>query len=246
MNHFPLIGISGSVSKNERELSVSACYTNALLTAGAIPVILSPHMDDGVLSACLDTLNGILLAGGNDVDPNRYGDEPLDELGEVNPLRDDFEIRLVKMAAERSMPVLGICRGIQSLNVAMGGTLWQDIPSQYRRTDGRKGLAHSQTRADHFTSHCVTIEKETLLYRVIGEATIRVNTFHHQAVRMPAPCLRVGACASDGLIESVEHPSLPFFLGVQWHPERYFDRDKTAMALFQAFTDAAKAYSGKK
>ena len=246
MNHYPLIGISGSVSKNERELSVNACYTNGLIKAGALPVIISPHMEGEVLEACLDKLDGILLAGGNDVDPNRYGDEPLDELGEVNPLRDDFEIRLVRKAAERGMPVFGICRGIQSMNVAMGGTLWQDIPSQYRRPDGRKGVAHSQTRADHFTSHGVKIEKDSLLYRVIGKEDIMVNTFHHQAVRKPADCLVVGAHATDGLIESVEHPGLPFFLGVQWHPERYFDRDDTAMNLFSAFAEAAKAYAAKK
>ena len=246
MNHYPLIGISGSVSKNERELSVNACYTNGLIKAGALPVIISPHMEGEVLEVCLDKLDGILLAGGNDVDPNRYGDDPLDELGEVNPLRDDFEIRLVRKAAERGMPVFGICRGIQSMNVAMGGTLWQDIPSQYRRPDGRKGVAHSQTRADFYTSHRVLIEEDSRLMQLIGKREIRVNSFHHQAVMQPAPCMKVSAHASDGVIEGIEHPDLPFFMGVQWHPERYFDRDETAMVLFSALCEAAKVYQSPK
>lgn len=246
MNRFPMIGISGSISKTEKEMSIQTCYTNALMRAGAVPVLLCLNLDDAMLAACLDTLDGVLLAGGNDVSPDRYGHEPINELGEVNPLRDEFEGRLVRMAVAREMPVFGICRGIQSMNVAMGGTLWQDVPSQFHRTDGKPSLAHSQTRADYYTSHSVNINKETLLYSVIGEETIRVNTFHHQAVRDPAPGLLVGAHATDGLIESIEHPSLPFFLGVQWHPERYFDRDQTAMSLFSAFVSASKTYFEKK
>lgn len=246
MNRYPLIGISGSISKDEKELFLPSCYTNALMIAGAMPVLLSPTMNDGMLSACLESLDGVLLAGGNDVAPDMYGHDPINELGEVNPARDHFEGRLVRMAAERHMPVLGICRGIQSMNVAMGGTLWQDIPSQYRTVQGEKGLAHSQTRADFYTSHRVVIEKGTLLDRVISKEEIWVNSFHHQAVRDPAPGMNVVARATDGLIEAIEHPTLPFFLGVQWHPERYFDRDQTAMALFSAFVDAAKVHQSKR
>lgn len=245
MNQYPLIGISGSIAKTEKEMSIQTCYTNALLKAGAVPVLLCPNLDDDMLRACMNTLDGILLAGGNDVAPDCYGHEPINELGEVNPLRDDFEGRLVRMAAQMKMPVFGICRGIQSINAAMGGTLWQDVPSQFCRADGAPKLAHSQTRADFYTSHRVLIEKDTLLYRIIGEEDIRVNSFHHQAVWNPAPGMVVGAHATDGLIESIELPEQPFFLGVQWHPERYFDRDRTAMALFDAFVAAAKAYHCK-
>ena len=246
MNHYPLIGISGSISKTEKEMSIQTCYTNALMKAGAMPVLLCPNMDDDMLSACLDTLDGVLLAGGNDVAPDQYGQDPVDELGEVNPLRDHFECRLVRMAAQRNMPVLGICRGIQSMNVAMGGTLWQDIPSQYRTADGQKGTAHSQTRADFYLSHRVNLEEGTLLYSLIGQKEIRVNSFHHQAVRDAAPGLTIGAHASDGLIESIEDPDKAFFLGVQWHPERYFDHDETAMVLFAALAKAAREYAAKK
>ncbi len=246
MNHYPLIGISGSISKTEKEMSIQTCYTNALMKAGALPVLLCPHMDDAMLRQCLNGLDGLLLAGGNDVAPDRYGHDPIDELGEVNPLRDDFEGRLVRMAAEMKMPVLGICRGIQSINVAMGGTLWQDVPSQYRTAEGRKGIAHSQTRADFYPSHRVTIEENTMLMKLIGQREIRVNSFHHQGVREAAPCMNVVAHASDGLIEAIEHPGLPFFLGVQWHPERYFDRDATAMALFDGLAQAARTYQSQR
>lgn len=242
MKTYPLIGISGSVSKSEKEMSIQTYYTNALMKAGAIPVLLCPNLDDAMLRECMEGLDGILLAGGNDVSPDRYGHDPIDELGEVNPLRDEFEGRLVRMAAEMQMPVLGICRGIQSINVAMGGTLWQDVPSQYRTAGGAKGIAHSQTRADFYPSHRVLIEENTMLMKLIGQREIRVNSFHHQGVRDTAPCMKVAAYASDGLIEAIEHPDLPFFLGVQWHPERYFDRDRTAMVLFDALAEAARKY----
>ena len=240
MKRYPVIGISGSISKSEKELSINAGYNKALMTAGAVPVLLTPFLSDDMLSACLDGLDGLLLAGGNDVAPDRYGHDPINELGEVNPLRDEFECRLIRMAVERKMPILGICRGIQSMNVAMGGTLWQDVPSQFVPAQKQEKLAHSQTRADCYTSHRVIIEPGSMLHRIIGQQEIRVNSFHHQGVREPAPGLAVAAHASDGLIESIEHPGLPFFLGVQWHPERYFDRDETAMALFSALVEAAK------
>lgn len=246
MNHYPLIGVSGSINKTEKELSIQMCYLNALAKAGAIPALLYPTLDDERLHDCLNGLDGVLLSGGVDVAPDRYGHDPINELGEVNPLRDDFEIRLVQAAAQMRMPVLGICRGIQSINVAMGGTLWQDIPTQYRTADGQKGMAHAQTRADFYTSHRVTIEEGTLLARVIGQREINVNSFHHQAVRDTAPCLKAVAHAADGIIEGIEHPDLPFFLGVQWHPERYFDRDATAMALFCAFAGAARNYQNQR
>jgi len=246
MNNYPLIGISGSISKTEKEMSIQTCYTNALMKAGALPVLLCPNMDDAMLNQCMSGLDGILLAGGNDVSPDRYGHDPIDELGEVCPLRDDFEGRLVRMAAEMKMPVLGICRGIQSINVAMGGTLWQDVPSQYRTAEGTKGIAHSQTRADFYTSHRVFIEENSMLMQLIDEREIRVNSFHHQGVRDVASGMNVAAHASDGLIEAIEHPDLPFFLGVQWHPERYFDRDRTAMVLFEALAEAARVYHSKR
>jgi len=240
--HIPLIGISGSIDKDETEHFIMRSYTSALLQAGAAPVLLSPDMEGETLQACLDRLDGVLLAGGNDVSPVMYGATPVQELGEVNPLRDRFEMRLVKEAIERRMPILGICRGIQSLNVALGGTLWQDLPSQFRTAEGGKPILHSQTSRACYNSHEVTIEEGTLLHKIAGDTVIWTNSFHHEAVEKPAPGLRITAHTADGVIEAVEHEELPYCIGVQWHPERSVADNEHARALFASFVEAASAY----
>ncbi len=242
MNSFPLIGVSGSIDEKEREHFLMRCYARAILSGGAIPVLLSPDMDDDMLSACMQKLNGIFLAGGNDVAPEVFGEDPIPELGEVNPLRDQFEMRLVKKAYEMGMPVLGVCRGIQSMNVALGGTLWQDLPSQYRTEAGGRPIAHSQKRPDYYQSHTVQVKNGSQLHSIVGADSLRVNSFHHQAVREPAPGMVVSAVSTDGVIEAIECPQHPFFVGVQWHPERYFEREPDAKALFAAFAQSAASY----
>ena len=246
MNSYPLIGISGSIDKNEKQHYLMRSYTKAVLHAGGIPVLLSLDMDDAMLASCMERLDGLLLAGGNDLAPELFGESPISELGEVNPLRDQLEMRLVPIARETGMPVLGVCRGIQSMNVAMGGTLWQDLPSQYRSADGQPPMAHSQKRPDHYPSHSVRIQEGTLLHRIAGADDLLVNSFHHQAIKDPASALTVTAVSPDGVIEAVEVPSHPFFIGVQWHPELFFDRDEKAFALFKAFVNAAAAFQNKK
>lgn len=246
MNTYPMIGISGSLDDNETQQYILRTYTGALIAAGAVPVLLAPDMTEGMLGECLKHLDGVLLSGGNDVAPELFGAEPIQQLGEVNPVRDTFEMRLVCEAFTHRIPTFGICRGIQSMNVAMGGTLWQDLPSQFRTADGQPPLAHSQKRMACYRSHKVRIEKDSLLHQLVRADEIPVNSFHHQAVREAAPCLRITARATDGVIEAVECPSHPFFLGVQWHPERYYDREEDSMALFRAFVQAAREYQQKK
>ena len=243
---FPLIGISGSLDEKETQHFLMRCYSSALIAADAVPLLLSPAMDEAMLDSCLDRLDGVFLAGGNDLAPDLFGEDPVEKLGEVNPLRDQFEMMLVRKAFDRRMPVFGICRGIQSMNVAMGGTLWQDLPSQYRTADGQPPMQHRQTAKDCYTSHRVKVETETLLHLLVKADEIRVNSFHHQAVKDAAPGLMVTACATDGVIEAIECPDHPFFLGVQWHPERYFDRQEDSMALFRAFAEAAAKYAMQK
>lgn len=242
MNQFPLIGVSGSVDERERENVMMRCYARAVLSGGAMPVLLSPDMDDDMLDSCLAKLDGVLLAGGTDVDPALYGETPVYELGEVTPLRDQFEMRLVKKAYALGMPVLGICRGIQCLNVAMGGTLWQDLPSQFRTEKGERPLAHSQKRPDYYQSHSVYVKEGTKMHSIVKADSLRVNSFHHQAVKDVAEGMIVSAVSTDGVIEAIEHPDLPFFVGIQWHPERYFDRTEDAKAVFAAFAQAAREY----
>lgn len=242
MNAYPLIGVSGSINAKETEHFLLRSYFSALIAAGAIPVMLSPAMDDAMINACLSRLDGLLLAGGNDLAPELFGAEPVEALGEVNPLRDHFEMKLIPKAFEMKMPVLGICRGMQSMNVAMGGTLWQDLPSQYRTQDNQPPLAHRQTRPDFYPSHSISLQKDSLLYSLLASEKLNVNSFHHQAVREVAPGLRASAYAPDGVVEAIEHPSHPFFVGVQWHPERYYDRLTDAKALFDGFARSIRCH----
>lgn len=242
MNHYPLIGVSGAVDEKERENVMMRCYARAVLSGGAMPVLLSPDMDDDMLDSCLAKLDGLLLAGGTDVAPELYGEDPVYELGEVTPLRDQFEMRLVKKAYALGMPVLGICRGIQSMNVAMGGTLWQDLPSQFRTEAGERPLLHSQKRPDYYQSHSVVIQEGTRVHSIVKTDRLRVNSFHHQAVKVAADGFVISARSTDGVIEAIERPDRPFFVGLQWHPERYFDRTEDAKAVFAALAQAAREY----
>lgn len=234
MATIPLIGISGSVNKEETQHFLLRNYMCAILSGGA-PVLLSPDLYGDILDSVLIRLGGVLLAGGNDVDPALYGERPIPQLGEVNPLRDKFETELIAKVVALRMPVLGICRGIQIMNTALGGTLWQDLPSQYSAP-----VCHAQTSPGQSASHQVQISPNAQLAHLTGETHLAVNSFHHQAVREVAPPLRVCALADDGVIEGIEHPALPFFIGVQWHPERM--QTPASEKLFAAFCQAAAAF----
>lgn len=236
MKQFPMIGISGSITKEETQYYILRSYTRALTESGAVPVLLTADMSDSQLLSCADRLDGLLFAGGNDLAPDLFHENPHQAIGEVNPLRDQLELRLARAAMDRQLPVLGICRGIQLLNVALGGNLWQDLPSQ-----NPSSFRHQQTCPPQYPSHEIHVEPGTLLHRLLGEEQIRVNSFHHQAVREAAPELSVCAYANDGVIEGVEHPDLPFFLGVQWHPERTFHQDASSRAIFAGFVEAARS-----
>lgn len=242
MKYFPMIGIAGSINKDEDTQSIARAYMRAVRNSSAIPVLLSYDMEGEALEGCLDRLDGILLAGGNDVDPALYGEAGNQMLGEVNPPRDEFETRLLQAAVQRKMPILGICRGIQILNVSLGGSLWQDLPSQFRTSDGNQPILHSQTARGYHRTHGVTAVEGTMLHAIEKDLQFRVNSFHHQAVKQPAPGMRVSAHAEDGVIEAIEHENLPFCMGVQWHPELFFDRDVHSSALFDAFAAAAACY----
>ena len=245
-SQYPMIGIAGSINKDEDTHHIPRAYMRALRNSGGIPVLLTYDMEGEALEKCLDRFDGILLAGGNDVDPALYGEAPVQMLGEVNPPRDAFETRLIQAAVKRRMPILGICRGIQILNTVLGGSLWQDLPSQFRTAEGNPPILHSQTARGYHRTHSVTAVEGTLLHSIEMDLTFRVNSFHHEAVKVPAPCMRVAAYAEDGVIEAIEHPDMPFCMGVQWHPELFFDRDIHSSALFDAFTYAAAAYGESK
>lgn len=243
MKNSPLIGVSGSIEHDESKQMILRDYMTALLAAGGIPLLLSLDMEQEHLEALLPRLDGVMLAGGYDVAPGLYHTLPQAGLGQVDPLRDGFELRLTRACHSRGMPLLGVCRGIQIMNVALGGTLYQDLPSQYSQETQRELILHSQREPGKYPSHLVRLGRKSRLFEILGEESLSVNSFHHQAVREPAPGFQVCAQAPDGVIEAVEDEAHPFFVGVQWHPERLYRSDPPSLALFTALIQAAAAYA---
>ncbi len=231
----PLIGISGSLDADGTRVFLLRAYMEAVQKAGGIPVLLNPSMHEDAAAQCLDRLDGLLLAGGGDVVPARYEEEPIPEIGEQTPLRDEFELRIITLALERKLPTLGICRGVQIMNVALGGTLYQDLPAQY---PARSVLIdHRQPKPYEMPTHAVNVQTNSFLFQLVAQKELLVNSMHHQAIKQLAPGLCATAAAPDGVLEALELADHPFFVGVQWHPERLTD---TASArLFEGFVKAA-------
>jgi putative glutamine amidotransferase len=225
-------------------IGITACskledYKQAVLHVGGEVRVLDPSMSAADAAAQVD---GLLFTGGGDVAPSRYGEEPLPSVVDVDPVRDEFEIALVAEARRRDLPVLAICRGIQVLNVACGGTLVQDIP-----TCVPGALEHRLSVPPHKPydlAHEVWLDKDTLLARLMRERlsdadSCEANSRHHQAVKQVAPGFQVSATAPDGVIEAIEDPRVRFCLGVQWHPENFW-RTGEFRPLFEGFVEASQ------
>ena len=213
-------------------------YRQSVLHAGGDPRVLEPSM---TVTEALAGVDGLLLTGGDDVAPARYGEAAHPTVVEAEPGRDDFELALVAEARARKLPILAICRGVQVLNVACGGTLVQDIPSEVKGA-----LAHSLGVPPHEAyslAHEVWLDKDTLLWKLMRERlsdadSCEVNSRHHQAVKRLAGGFQVAATAPDGVVEAIEEPAARFCLGVQWHPENFF-RTGEFRPLFEGFIEAA-------
>jgi putative glutamine amidotransferase len=241
----PLIGVTTSEMRMPRrthplpegdppqaEMALGIVYAKAVEQAGGLPVVLPPlahHAIDGLL----DRLSGVCLSGGPDLDPAAYGAEPHPELGTIEPQLDAFEVAVAQRADARGLPVLGICRGCQALNVARGGTLHQHLPDV---TDG--SIAHRQTESGRETTHTVNVQAGSRLAGIVGPGKLDVNSFHHQAVDTLGHGLRAVAWAPDGVIEAIEGDGAALYLGVQWHVETLVDRPRHAR-LFDALVEAA-------
>lgn len=233
MKKKPIIGITGAyVNHNEymEGVYVHHDYHKSVAANGGIPIIL-PFINHETALETLPLCDGIILSGGEDVDPKFYGQDPHQHLGPTIPERDLTEMAIVDFCLRNNIPLLAICRGVQILNVALGGSLIQDIPNQVDEP-----IQHSQKINRSKDTHWVTISKDSKLFQILGSEIVRVNSLHHQAIDKVGSDLRVVAQASDGIIEAVEyiHPST-FTLGVQWHPESMASTNDMMNNLFVEF-----------
>lgn len=248
----PLIGITGNFGDKGCELAKG--YYLSVLEAGGSPVVIPPYTDDSAMSALLDELDGIILSGGSDMNPLLVGEEPIPQLHGINPERDVPELMLIRQAYERQIPILGICRGIQMLAAALGGSIYQDLGVQYQDAPLIK---HSQDLVREQASHTVYIEQDSMLGRIFtqsglgtgekGEYVLPVNSFHHQAVRCPGELFKVSARSSDGVIEAMESNEHKSILGVQWHPECFIlAGDRSHMPIFKWLVDESSNFAQAK
>ena len=219
---------------------INTSYVRAVIAAGGTPLLIPSDEDDGLAAEYLPLLHGLLVPGGEDVTPALYGEDPLRQVTFMNEEKDRMELALIRGAVERGMPVFGICRGIQLLNVCFGGTLYQDLPTQYPGV-----LGHAQDMAIRGQlTHRVTLEPDSLLEKLLGGEPLSVNSYHHQAVRTPAPGFTVTARAADGVIEGVEDPERNLY-AVQWHPEDLVESHPRFRPLFRHLVERAEQYAGR-
>jgi putative glutamine amidotransferase len=243
MSTRPLIGYatrSGITAPNYKSprFANNESYARAIADNGGAPVMIPSLADDEALDAVYAALDGLLLTGGPDVDPTRYGQSRGPKTDEGDPAMDQVEMYLGRRALEDGLPILGICRGIQALNVVAGGTLYQDVSAEF-------GSAITHPVADHprdYLAHDVRIRENSRLARAVGRAAIAVNSMHHQGVRDIAPGFVATAEAPDGLVEGIECSDLPFVVGVQWHPEELYGADESWAGLFRSFVAAAAGH----
>lgn len=241
----PVIGVIASYNPETRVLLVRENYLSMLRAEGGNPVLLPLGASGDALEAQLDMCSGVLLTGGDDVEPARYGEETLPCCGSMTLPRDAYEIELIRRAVERDIPMLGICRGIQVLNVALGGSLYQDVGTQVEPG----ASAHQQPEPYGEPSHRVTLAPGSPLERLWGVEAMPVNSMHHQAIKRLAESLAPMAFAPEGFVEAVDRPGSLYVRGVQWHPEYMVEPQVRAevsapqRAMIREFIEAAAEYA---
>ena len=232
----PIIGITGNYDAGKCTLLEG--YYRSVLEAGGTPVIVPPFDEPDAMMSLLNQVDALIFSGGGDINPLFLGEEPLRELGSVNPTRDWHELMLARLAADRQLPILGICRGLQVMMAAFGGKLYQDVYKEASAT-----LKHSQDTDRHICTHTVHIAPESSLAQIFNTGVLPVNSFHHQSVKEVAPGFAVSALSSDGLIEAVESTQHKSMIGVQWHPEcMILGGDRTMLPLFEWLVNEARSY----
>lgn len=230
----PVIGISAVTSSDEKAYTQRAAYAQAIWGAGGEAIFLPCNPDKSNVKQIVRMLDGLLAPGGHDIDPALYGEEMVEECGRIKLFEDEYDMELVKEAVKQGKPVMGICRGMQVINALYGGTLYQDIPTQYSEE-----IFHTRLHPMEENFHTVDIEQESYLAKVLGETKeVKVNTSHHQAVKDVADGFRVTAKAPDGIIEAIENEDASI-LCVQWHPERLQDME-IYQKLMKDFVDRCR------
>ena len=229
----PLIAIFGSLENGYDMVRIH--YAKAITYHGGVPFLVTMYQKKDSLKQLIELSDGFMFAGGIDVNPKAYGEDPINDTIEICLPRDKIEFMALPMILETKKPILSICRGIQSNNVALGGTLYQDIPTQCP-----SDIAHRQKPMGQIDTHKIYIEKDSKLFDIIGSESVEVNSFHHQSLKDVAKAFTVTAKSPDGIIEAVEDRNHPYFIGVQWHPEFTYDTSNTSVKLFKSFIDACK------
>jgi putative glutamine amidotransferase len=211
-------------------------YINAVRLAGGIPILIPHSAEEAELQSLVNRLDALILPGGEDVDPQEYGDLQIPECGRIDRSRDQLELSIVRIAIENRLPLLAICRGHQVLNVALGGTLWQDLTAQV--PDSQPHACQHYEKVNRL-AHKVELVSGSQLQTILGAIVIGTNSSHHQAIRLLAPGLVVTGRSPDGVVEAVEMPEHPFVVGLQWHPERMLQQHPRMLRPFEALVEAA-------
>jgi putative glutamine amidotransferase len=242
----PVIGIPArsvvDSSNGFRYSGIPLTYSSNVERAGGAPILIPLHLSEDTLKAIYSRIDGLLLAGGVDVHPKEFGEDIMPFCGEIDTARDETELRVTRWALNDGRPIFGICRGIQMLNVAAGGSLYQDIPSQIATEQN-----HSYKPGDPYNlrAHPITLEPDSRMAQWLGTANLQVNSLHHQSLKRVAPGLRVIGRSPDGVIEAVESTDEQFRVGVQFHPE-LLDDDARMLKLFEAFVESAREYRDRR
>jgi len=233
--NMPVIGILTNILTIEKGLLtgkeriyVNRDYSNAVVQSAGVPLLLPIVPNKEIICRQIESVDAILISGGQDIDPYHYGEDRLPQIQEVCAERDSYEMETIRYAFSRQKPILGICRGLQILNVAFGGSLYQDIGHYFP-----KSLEHAQNEMSG--RHHVILEKNSRLHRTFGLESFQINSFHHQSIKEIAPGFVVNAWAPDGIIEGIEKQDDLFVMGVQWHPEMLIDHESMMLKLFSTF-----------
>jgi len=244
-SRLPVIGITadsseceqtGSRTNREGLYSLASRYCDAIENAGGLPIIIPHFRSRAQIRHMLRRLDGLLISGGGfDIDPAYYHEQPIAKLGKINSQRTFTELESIAFGLDRDLPMLGICGGAQAINVALGGSLYQDIATQLPAAQ-----SHQQDERSDKHGHVAEVSRGTLLYKICGRQRLKVNTTHHQAIRNIGEGLTINAIAPDGVIEGIESKSRSFVLGLQWHPEVLAQREIIQRKIFSFFVSACK------